>query len=420
MRKRPVNLYVLMQVDDNKLIPEYDRILAAKTKAVETRTHEISSLRSLIETLTANGAGIFDLDGFFYSYVIPQIGKEFDLIKIFGSNLLNIELKSTIYNRRMISDQLKRNTYYFRHLPLKTHLFTYVMSRRAFYALDGENIAEVPISRVIEVLVSMRGCETSDPDRLFKASYYLVSPVSEPEKFIARQYFLTPLQESIKHSVIKIINQKRRVCCISISGSAGTGKTLLIYDLARDLSKFGKSLVIHGALLSGGHIDLNRKISDFEIISAKDIDESFDSSAFDFIFVDEAQRIDTKLFERLLEAMRNFGKTLIFSADPKQILSKEEMACDICGKIAKLPDVRKFELTSKIRANPELSAFINKLQDLNRCEGKYSYENVNLLYARDLDAARTIIDYYHRRGYIYIDFPCDLPAAPRGRLRFAR
>ena len=181
------------------------------------------------------------------------------------------------------------------------------------------------------------------------------------------------------------------------------------------MSKFGKSLVIHGALLSGGHIDLNRKISDFEIISAKDIDESFDSSAFDFIFVDEAQRIDTKLFERLLEAMRNFGKTLIFSADPKQILSKEEMACDICGKIAKLPDVRKFELTSKIRANPELSAFINKLQDLNRCEGKYSYENVNLLYARDLDAARTII-VYHLRLYLHrlsMRLACSAPAQVR-------
>jgi hypothetical protein len=132
------------------------------------------------------------------------------------------------------------------------------------------------------------------------------------------------LQERIKNSFKRIIKQKTQKPLHQRFRRCRTGKTLLVYDLARDLSEWGKTCVIHGALLSGGHIDLNKKIGDFEIISAKDVGEDFDFSAFDFVFVDETQRIGTNLFERLTEAARDFGFTLILSSDPKQILSKEK------------------------------------------------------------------------------------------------
>ena len=49
--------------------------------------------------------------GFHLNYKIPQIGKEFDLLKIDEKRIVNIELKSE-QNEEAILNQLKRNYYY--------------------------------------------------------------------------------------------------------------------------------------------------------------------------------------------------------------------------------------------------------------------------------------------------------------------
>ena len=53
---------------------------------------------------------------------------------------------------------------------------------------------------------------------------------------------------------------------MSITGSAGTGKTLLTYDIAKDLKEDRKKyLIIHCGLLNSGHDKLNDE-HDWEII----------------------------------------------------------------------------------------------------------------------------------------------------------
>lgn len=67
------------------------------------------------------GLSLEMLDGFFYGYRIPQIGKEFDLLKFTETECLNIELKSQAVPLEQVLSQLKKNKYYLAHLGKKEH-----------------------------------------------------------------------------------------------------------------------------------------------------------------------------------------------------------------------------------------------------------------------------------------------------------
>lgn len=74
--------------------------------------HEICSLRQLVDALLNFGISISSLDGFFLNYQIPQIGKEFDLLKFTEASCLNIEIKSRSVPVEDILNQLRKNKHY--------------------------------------------------------------------------------------------------------------------------------------------------------------------------------------------------------------------------------------------------------------------------------------------------------------------
>ena len=85
-----LNLLELIKLMDNEFVnEEYIRYLIHDSK-YKYRDREIESIRDLISSL--NMDNIY-LNGFVYSYKIPALDKEFDLIKIFKDSILNIELK---------------------------------------------------------------------------------------------------------------------------------------------------------------------------------------------------------------------------------------------------------------------------------------------------------------------------------------
>lgn len=100
------------------------------------------SLSALVEQLIAKGLGVSDFDGFFFSYTIEHISKEFDLIRLSGdkSSILNIELKSTDVAQSKIEKQLRQNLYYLRHIAKDIRSYTYVSSSNTLYKLDVSQI----------------------------------------------------------------------------------------------------------------------------------------------------------------------------------------------------------------------------------------------------------------------------------------
>ena len=91
---KPVNLFRVSRIQDEKLFNIMEKHEAGDHDEHRIRIHEIDSLRILTDALCAQGISVKDTDGFYFGFVIPLIGKEFDLIKVTGRYCLNIELKS--------------------------------------------------------------------------------------------------------------------------------------------------------------------------------------------------------------------------------------------------------------------------------------------------------------------------------------
>lgn len=65
-------------------------------------------------------------DNYYINYKIPQLGKEFDLLRIGTEIVINIELKSEKIDSSSIFQQLERNYYYLSFLKKEIYCYTFV------------------------------------------------------------------------------------------------------------------------------------------------------------------------------------------------------------------------------------------------------------------------------------------------------
>lgn len=165
----------------------------------------------------------------------------------------------------------------------------------------------------------------------------------------------------------------------TIVGKPGTGKTLLLYDVAKELSKIDQTAVIHCGKLSYGQEILKTEIKNFNIIAAgylKYHPEVIDN--YHYILVDESHRFYPKQFDDLCNRVRKGKQICVFSSDPEQVLSSTEKRNAIVSKISSLPLLGKYELSEKIRTNKWRGA-VTKYLCKRRCDRKghtafcYSY-----------------------------------------------
>ena len=125
-----VNLYYLyttstLSIKDYRA---YEKFLSNRSKITSLGEREKESLYYLVEEFLNVNCLVKNLDDFYYSYTIPHIGKEFDLLKIDDEKILNIELKSENVGLDRIKAQLVRNyNYLYRGILLvQFYLFFYM------------------------------------------------------------------------------------------------------------------------------------------------------------------------------------------------------------------------------------------------------------------------------------------------------
>ena len=403
----PINLYTLSRIRDPYCFGVVERNDSGSADRRQPRVHEMFSLRALAEELTALGVSVEEMDGFFFGYTIPHIGKEFDLLKITEKGCLNIELKSEEVSEEKIRDQLRRNRHYLRHLERETALYSVVAEPFACYRLgaDGEARRVEPATLAASVR-AFSGKHAEEIDGYFRAADYLVSPVSAPERFLRGEYFLTQEQEVIRKDVLRAASGREGCFLFHVSGRPGTGKTLLMFDTARALAAAGETLVIHCGRLQEGHDAIRQGVPGLRIVAAGDLAKDEDILArASFVLVDETQRMFPKQFAQICDAAREGGKLCLFFSDPSQILTESEREHDIAGLIAKLPPDAEYRLHTKIRTNREVYAFISRLMDRRIRPGVREEESrVRLSFAESVAEAKKLLAYYRGKGYVFINY----------------
>ncbi|NWO11939.1 AAA family ATPase [Chromohalobacter salexigens] len=299
---------------------------------------------------------------FYVGYKIQHISKEFDLLRFGDNYIINVEIKNESTEEK-IKKQLARNRYYLHHINKVIHNYCFIVKSKTLYQLNSlGGIEIVPLESLIQVLTSQNLIKLDSPDVLFNPSDYLVSPFNSTDKFVAGQYFLTGQQEDIKKKIVENIASSPS-SVISLTGGAGTGKTLLTYDIIKSLKGSMKTIVVHCGQLNGGH---HRLVSlGWDIVSIRDF-RSYDLTGIDLVVIDETQRIYLSQFYSLVADAASTNTHCIFSYDRQQTLSASESRVNIESKINAITGAHKYRLSDKIRTNKEIANFIKALFDNKR------------------------------------------------------
>lgn len=373
---KKLNILSLIQAHQNLTEDGFKKYLHYHD--ADLKIAEVNDLASLVKSLTESGCNVAELDSFFVGYKIPQIGKEFDLLRFGANHHINIELKSTSTEPKILK-QLKRNKHYLRFLGQPVHHFTFQTDTTTLYHLKDDDTLEVVGTNVlIELLQTQEILQLCNADRLFNPSDYLVSPFNSTDMFLNGEYFLTNQQEELQSQILGVVNTATTATFISLTGGAGTGKTLLAYDIVKSVIEGGKKpLIIHCGQLNDGH----RKLIEvgWDIISIRRF-RTQKLTGFDLVLVDEAQRLMQDQVDRIKKEINENGSNCLFAYDRLQTLASHEERCDAGGQITALCGKNIHSLSEKIRTNKEIANFLKALLDKQRNFGGANSKNIQIRY----------------------------------------
>lgn len=390
------NLKSIIQAYDS--MNEEDFNMYVEFLSVNFKSRELSCIRGICRNFDA----MVNLDGFSIGYIIPQIGKEFDLLRFGEGKVINIELKSET-NLDVIKKQIERNSYYLGFLEEEVHIATYTLDENKLYMLDiNKELNEVGFDDFKELLNSQLIIKDVCLDEKFLPSNYLVSPFNSTKKFIENNYFLTQDQEKIKKEILAAFESEVNNIQ-AITGDAGTGKTLLVYDIAKNLMSNEKKVgIIHCAELNEGQQLLNN--AGWDINRVRDTLQVLQDDSYDCIIVDEAQRIYANQLTAIFQYVTSKKKTCIFSYDSKQCFSDREFARANPKKIKDEYGAREHKLKNKIRSNKEITVFVHNLFNPRQSKLGSDYNCVEVQYFNNTEEVAQFASEMSKYNWQIINF----------------
>ncbi|WP_455756313.1 DNA/RNA helicase domain-containing protein [Sulfurimonas sp.] len=395
-----INIISLTQAFDSLEEEEYKDLLVYHS--IEIKDAEVNDLKSLIAILN-DREGIKNIFNQFYvGYKIPQISKEFDLLRFGEDYIINVELKNSSTEDKILK-QLKQNRYYLSFLDIEVHNFTFVENLKKLYHLNGDVLEEVSFTDLANILYEQKISNFNDIDKLFNPSDYLVSPFNSTECFIEKKYFLTHQQELVKGKILDALKDTTKANFFAVTGGAGTGKTLLTYDIAKEvIDDRKKVLIVHCGYLNNGHIKLNT-MNNWVIVPIKHY-SSYNFSDYDLIVIDEAQRMYSTQIDDIVVKNLAINGNCIFSYDKLQTLATWENSKNIEEKINNISSIAQYQLSEKIRTNKDVASFIKMLFDKKRNKLELSKDNIEISYFNNDDDAREFLEILSRQNWEVLRF----------------
>lgn len=387
------SIYIL---DNDEVLRSFIRINDYKyfNENDDNITHEYRDLYILTELLFSN-MSVEQKNGYFLGFKLgSKIDEEFDLLRFSNDCIVNIEIKTQIPEGglEVAEDQLKRHKFILSVLNKEIHSYIFIASENSIYKLDENNsILKTDFNDLI-TNIDKNHLNNNELEGI-DVNEFIVSPYSNPGAFKDHAYYLSQDQRDKKLNIMKSSNKK--VC---IEGEAGTGKTLLLYDIAKELNKENHNVL----MLFCGKLENHEQLTEIFGFPVKPI-KYFQNyiKYYDVIMVDEAQRIYENQFDEILELE---DKKFFFAFDYRQVLSLGERNRRLFEKYREDKNFEFIKLKNKIRTNHETIAFIEKLLKSNvRYQQDYNYKNINVSYFDSNEKSSEFIKSLNDRGYKSIE-----------------
>lgn len=397
---KSISIYAITRNQNIECLQKLERQLSGRTYFLKMREWELESMKALVRELEMHMQDVHALR-FFYSFQVPRLGKEFDLLQIKNDQIVNIELKSGKVSDEAVRKQLLQNRYYLSVQGKMIQSYTYISSQERLVRLNNhDHIVEADWDQLCLALQRQSKDYEGDIEDLFQAEMYLFSPVTEPERFLNKEYFLTSQQKDIERRILDKI-RKVRYGYFWFSGLPGTGKTLLLYDIAMKLSVHQKVCMIHCGETGKEWKILHDRLLRIAFLSDSQLEECPDLKEYSAILVDEAHLLTEEKLHVILELSEKHP--VIFSSDDEDMISDEEMDRTMIREIEHLPDIQSFHLTNRIRTNAELSSFIQNMMHLPEKRTVRYYPHIQVVYANDEEEAEILLKGYQDQLVFIID-----------------
>ena len=397
---KSISIYAITRNQNIECLQKLERQLSGRTYFLKMREWELESMKALVRELEVHMQDVHALR-FFYSFQVPRLGKEFDLLQIKDDQIVNIELKSGKVSDEAVRKQLLQNRYYLSVQGKMIQSYTYISSQERLVRLNNhDHIVEADWDQLCLALQRQSKDYEGDIEDLFQAEMYLFSPVTEPERFLNKEYFLTSQQKDIERRILDKI-RKVKYGYFWFSGLPGTGKTLLLYDIAMKLSVHQKVCMIHCGETGKEWKILHDRLLRIAFLSDSQLEECPDLKEYSAILVDEAHLLTEEKLHVILELSEKHP--VIFSSDDEDMISDEEMDRTMIREIEHLPDIQSFHLTNRIRTNAELSSFIQNMMHLPEKRMVRYYPHIQVVYANDEEEAGILLKGYQNQLVFIID-----------------
>ena len=397
---KSISIYTITRNQNIECLQKLERQLSGRTYFLKMREWELESMKALVRELEMHMQDVHALR-FFYSFQVPRLGKEFDLLQIKDDQIVNIELKSGKVSDEAVRKQLLQNRYYLSVQGKMIQSYTYISSQERLVRLNNhDHIVEADWDQLCLALQRQSKDYEGDIEDLFQAEMYLFSPVTEPERFLNKEYFLTSQQKDIGRRILDKI-RKVKYGYFWFSGLPGTGKTLLLYDIAMKLSVHQKVCMIHCGETGKEWKILHDRLLRIAFLSDSQLEEGPDLKEYRAILVDEAHLLTEEKLHVILELSEKHP--VIFSSDDEDMISDEEMDRTMLREIEHLPDIQSFHLTNRIRTNAELSSFIQNMMHLPEKRMVRYYPHIQVVYANDEEEAGILLKGYQNQLVFIID-----------------
>ena len=135
---KAISIYALTRNQNMECVQKLERQLSGRDFFLRIKEWELESMKALVKQLELHMEEVYKLR-FFYSFQIPKLGKEFDLLQIKDDQIVNIELKSGSVSDEAIRRQLIQNRYYLSVFGKSILSYTYISSEDRLVRLTNHD-----------------------------------------------------------------------------------------------------------------------------------------------------------------------------------------------------------------------------------------------------------------------------------------